>query len=158
MQNFAFLSSEKYRILRSWLVFAAIGAAAYFANVEIQSYFGRKALAETGLELLTLEQAFHKAEQENKLVLADMSAIWCSTCRSLDTNIFSNEMIKTRIDASFVFSRIEFESDEGEQFMETYGVRGFPTVLVLNSDGSVVRHLPFTLDPVAYAALLDSVL
>ena len=135
------------------LVILALGG--YFGNKAVQSYFGQQALDETGLVALTLEEALIKAEKENKLVLADMSAIWCPTCRRLDKEVFSDDRVKNVLDEQYVFARIEYESDDGKAFMARYKVRGFPTLLVLNAKGDKMGQLPLTFMPAEFAKLID---
>lgn len=140
--------------LRKWAIYAAIIAGVYFANVEVQTYLGEKALQATGLEAVPLDRALTLAARDDKLILADMSAIWCPTCRRLDRIVFSDSRVQEAIANGYVFSRIEYESAEGEAFMEKYSVFGYPTLLVLNPDGSLVRRLPLTFDPDAFIANL----
>lgn len=140
-----------------WLkfaIFAAIVAALYFINVEVQTRLGESVLAEMKLERHSLEQALAKAQADNKLVLADLSAIWCPTCRSLDKHIFSNPTVQNVINEKYVFARIEYESPAGEAFMERYDTRVFPTLLVLTPDGQKVRELPVTTEPAEFIQFL----
>lgn len=139
----------------SWASYIAIPLAIYFGNVEFQSYLGRQALEETGLELLSLEQAISKAKVENKLVLADMSAIWCPSCRKLDQEVLSKQAVKDAIEKNYIFSRTEYESKEGEKLMEKYNVRGFPTILVLDDSGKLVQQIPLTFDPEKFISLIN---
>jgi len=139
----------------SWLGFLAIPLALYFANVEMQSYLGRQALEDTGLEALSLDHALAKANTEGKLVLADMSAIWCPTCRKLDKEIFANESVKQALSEQFIFARVEYESDEGKAFMDKYQVQGFPTLLILDGKGDKLSQLPLTFSPDIFIGLLQ---
>jgi len=129
----------------------------YYANKTVQSYLGQQAIDETGLELRTLEQALEVANSTNKLVLADMSAIWCPACRKLDQQVFSDEQVKTQIKKDFVYARIEFESPQGERFMQNYQVTGFPTLLVLNAQGEKLVQLPINYEPSPFLATLERV-
>ena len=129
----------------------------YHANKTVQSYLGQQAIDETGLELRTLEQALEVAKSTNKLVLADMSAIWCPACRKLDQQVFSDEQVKTQLNQDFVYARIEYESPEGERFMQNYQVTGFPTLLVLNAQGEKLVQLPVSYEPLPFLATLDKV-
>ncbi|MFL0811427.1 MAG: thioredoxin family protein [Agarilytica sp.] len=140
--------------LVSWLPYIAIPLVAYFANVEIQSYLGEKALQGITLPQHTLEGAIELAAKQDKLVLANMSAIWCPSCRRLDQNVLSQPEVKKAIEERFVFSRIEYESDAGETFMTKYGVSGFPTILVLDSQGNKLRQLPITFSAEQFIQLL----
>ncbi|TDF35882.1 thioredoxin family protein [Alteromonadaceae bacterium M269] len=136
-------------------VVVVLAFAGYFGNKAVQSYFGQQALDGTGLVALSLDEALVKAEKENKLVLADMSAIWCPTCRRLDKEVFSSDVVKDVIDDQYIFARIEYESEQGKAFMERYKVRGFPTLLVLSSNGDKMGQLPLTFMPEEFAKMID---
>lgn len=129
-----------------FIVFAVIIVSAYFINVEIQSSWGKQALEKTGLVSYPLEQALEKARQEKKRVLVDVSAIWCSTCRKLDNEIFADEDVKRALNEKYVFARLEYESDEGQKFLETHKASGFPTLWVLDEQGNVIKRLRVTFD------------
>ena len=139
---------------KSWLPYIAIVALVYFGNVELQSYLGKQALDNMGLELLSLEEAIDKAKRENKLVLADLSAIWCPSCRKLDNEVLANDKVKNAISKKYVFARIEYESKEGSAFKEKYQVSGFPTIVVIDQQGEKVRRLPLTFNPEQFVSLL----
>lgn len=140
--------------ITSGITLVLIVGAILLGNRLLQTYLGEQALDNTGLEILTLEQAIDRAQGQNKLILADMSAIYCPTCRKLDNTIFANPEVKATINQSFVFARIEYSSEEGEAFMQKYDVRGFPTVLVLNQFGEKMVHMPLLFDPDKYSQLL----
>jgi thiol:disulfide interchange protein len=136
------------------VLFAAIGLAVYFVNVEVQTYFGHRAVENTGLVSTQFDAALAKASAENKLVFVDVSAIWCSTCRALDNNVFSDDEVRKVINERFIFSRIEYESDEGQAFLERYATSGFPTLWLIDSDGTIVDRLKVTMDPKEFVAQL----
>ena len=129
---------------------ALVVVLAYFGNVEVQTYLGKKALTETGLEVLSLDQALVTAKAESKPILADLSAIWCPSCRTLDRKVLADPEVRRAIQQNFVFARIEYESKEGQAFQQRYGVRGFPNLLILSPDGEKLRQLPVVFDPVAF--------
>lgn len=142
---------------KSWikyLVLAAVLVAAYFINVEVQTRLGEKALAATGLESHSLPEALQTAAAQQKVVLANLSAIWCPTCRNLDKRVFSNERVKQRLSENYVVARIEYESPEGEAFKQRYDATTFPTLLVLAPSGDVLRELPVTTDPDEFLSFL----
>lgn len=139
------------------VLFIAAAFAVYFINVEVQSYLGRRALESTGLESVGLESAIAQATDEGKLILVDVSAIWCSSCRRLDREVFSDEAVKRIIRDKFVFSRLEYESEEGQAFLEQRNVDGFPNLWVLNGDGSDLRQLSVTFHPAEFSSQLREV-
>lgn len=136
------------------LVLAVAAVAGYFINVEVQSYFGRQALAKAAIENHTLADALAKAKSENKLVLVDVAAIWCPTCRRLDNDIFANQEVKQKINERYVFARLEYESPEGAAFLEQHNTEGFPNLWVLDANGNAVKHLHVTFEPSEFLAQL----
>lgn len=138
------------RRLITYASFAVILLVIYFCNTAIQTHLGRKALKETGLAHHDLNTALNLAQSQSKWVLADLSAIWCPSCRKLDQRIFSDKEVQNAIEQQFVFARIEYESDEGKAFKKAYKVSGFPTLLILDAKGKLIQQLPLTFDPQAF--------
>lgn len=134
--------------------FLLIIAVVYLGYTEFQSALGRQALKNTGITMLSLDEAIIQAKRENKLVLADISAIWCPNCRKLDNNVLANPKVKEVIEQSYIFARIDYESDEGKSFMNKYNVSGFPTLLILNKDGAKIRNLRLTFDPDTFIKMI----
>ncbi len=140
-----------------WIgLIAIIAMGGYFGQVAWQTQRGEAALKATALEFLPLEQALGVAKAQGKPVLVDFSAIWCPTCRVLHAEVFTNVIVKRAITTGFVLSRVDYESPEARAFMQRYAVQGFPTLLVLSSDGQLLRRVPVSFDPAIFAATLGS--
>ncbi|MDH5391664.1 MAG: thioredoxin family protein [Gammaproteobacteria bacterium] len=137
------MNTKRMRVL---LVILLMFLLAYFLFFKIQTYLGQQALEATGINRVELSQALILAKQQNRFILADMSAIWCPTCRKLDKEIFSKEIVKQAIAEHYIFTRIEYETDEGKQFMKTYNLKGFPTLLILDKEANMLMRLPLTFD------------
>jgi thiol:disulfide interchange protein len=91
------LVSKKWQTL---LVIVLLVLVGIYANRLIQTHLGQQAIEQTGLKVLSLQQALDKAKLSNKLVLADMSdmsAVWCPTCRKLDKQVFSDDRVKAQL-------------------------------------------------------------
>ncbi|MEP1383271.1 MAG: thioredoxin family protein [Paraglaciecola sp.] len=138
-------------------VVVALSVAGYWGNKTVQSYLGQSAIASTGLKVMSLPDALEVAKSTQKLVLADMSAIWCPTCRKLDKEIFSSEIVKAQIQQNYVFARIEYETPEGQIFRDTYDVEGFPTLLVLDDNANKLVQLPLVFEPQEFTNNLQKV-
>jgi thiol:disulfide interchange protein len=134
-----------------------ISVMGYYSNKTVQGYLGQQVIDATGLESITLKEALQVAKRSNKLLLADMSAIWCPACRELDEQVFSNERVKTQHKQDFVYVRIEYESPEGKSFMQNYQVTGFSTLLVLNTRAEKLIQLPIDYEPLSFLATLEKV-
>lgn len=141
---------------RSWLgkvaIIVVLLTGAYFGNVALQTHWGERALAETGLTVRSFTEASALAATAQKPILVAHSAIWCPTCRQFDTKVLSDPAVRAAIEKSYIFARVEFESDEGAAFREQYAVQGFPQVIVINPDGTLRKRLATT--PMTPAAFL----
>ncbi|MFT7560312.1 MAG: thioredoxin-related protein [Flavobacteriales bacterium] len=150
------MKTQQWKILKKWLGYVIFGATIFFGNIQLQSYLGRQALSEVNLTKLSLEDAKQLAQSSDKLILADMSSISCGSCRKLDKTVFANPKVEAYIRENFVFSRTEYNSAAGDDFMDAYNVRGFPTVLVLNADGSLRKKMSLSFDPELYLEQLQA--
>ena len=132
------ISQKAKSTLRS-IVIIALGA--YFLNLEYQSHLEQKAIETTGLEVLAFQHTLLESSKTGKPVLADLSAIWCPSSRRLDTEVLTNEMVKSKTESDYVFARIKYESDEGAEFMEKYQFSGFSSFLRLDGQVNKLKNL-----------------
>ena len=96
------------------------------------------------------EAAKEKATAENKTLLLDFSGSdWCSWCIKLDEEVFQKSVWKEYAKAHLVQVLIDFPRDKSEQsealqkqnneLGKQYAVRGFPTVLLLDEEGTLIE-------------------
>jgi thiol:disulfide interchange protein len=138
------------------LIAAFVGFGGYLAHTQWQTQRGEAALKATALDFLPLQAALARAQSQGKPVLVDFSAIWCPTCREMHAQVFTNEMVKKAITQGYVLARVDYESIEAPAFMNRYAVHGFPSLLVLSADGTLLRRVPVNFDPAAFAISLRS--
>jgi len=95
------------------------------------------------------EKAAAKAKAEGKHMLIDFSGSdWCHWCVKLDTEVFSKDEFKAYAKENLVLVLADFPRDKSKQsaalqkqnaqLAEKYGIRGFPTVYILNPEGVAV--------------------
>lgn len=90
----------------------------------------------------TYEEALEAAEDENKLVFVDAYTVWCGPCRWMSSNVFTNEYVGAFFNKHFINVKMDVERDDGPVFASRYGVRAYPTLLFIDSNGEEVeRHL-----------------
>ncbi|CAM2011689.1 thioredoxin family protein [Acanthopleuribacter pedis] len=140
------------------LIYALLGIGAYFVNVEVQSYLGRRAFAETGLPAAPLTDTLTAAKENNRLVLAAVSADWCPSCRHFDEAVLTEQRVKDTILENYQFTRVDFESESGLALRKEFGIRGIPSMLVLDGEGQLVTQLTAVDDPSLFLEQLDEVL
>lgn len=88
------------------------------------------------------------AKKDNKYILADFTGSdWCPWCIKLDKEVFNTPEFKKYADENLIlfmadFPRVKNQSlvtkDQNVQLMDKYDVLGFPTVLLLTSEGEVI--------------------
>jgi len=131
----------------SWWGFLITLALVYAAVRGLQHYWGVQNFADTGLPKITLAEALQRAQLENKPIIAELSATWCGTCRTMDRTVFNNPQVKVFLTQKAIYARIDEKDLEAEQFAATYNAQGYPTIVLLDSRGRLQRYLPVTYEP-----------
>lgn len=96
------------------------------------------------------EIAKSKAKINNKPVLLVFSGSdWCGWCIKLDNEVFSTQEFKDWAADNVIMVIADFPAvkklspelaAQNEKLKNTYGIEGFPTVLLLDSDGNVIAQ------------------
>jgi thioredoxin-related protein len=87
----------------------------------------------------SLDQALQQAKRSNKLVMADFYTDWCTWCKRLDKDTYTNDRV-VQLSAQFVSVKVNAEK-EGRRAAQRYGVNGFPTILFLTGSGEVAGKI-----------------
>jgi protein disulfide-isomerase len=98
-------------------------------------------------------KALEQAKAEKKLVLMDFTGSdWCGWCIKLDKEIFSKSQFKEYADKNLVLLKLDFpksktlpesEKKQNAALKSQYGIKGYPTVIVLNAEGKQVGKLGY---------------
>ena len=116
--------------------------------------------------LTSYEQAQKEAQANHKLLLMDFTGSdWCGWCIMLDKEIFSKPEFKEYASKNLVLLELDFPrgkkmpaevTAQNERLLMKYGVQGFPTVVVFNSEGKPLGALGYqTGGPQAFIAELE---
>ncbi len=103
--------------------------------------------------LTNLEEA-QKISQEKRIpIFVDFTGSdWCGWCFKLRDEVFSKEEFIQYAKENLVLLELDFprktkQSNETKAYnnnlAQKYGIRGFPTILLLNSDGEVIAKTGF---------------
>lgn len=114
-----------------------------------------------------LESALQKAKTENKAVLVNFTGSdWCQWCIKLSDEVFSKSEFEDYAEDNLILVRLDFprsieQSAEtkayNNQLAQRYGVQGFPTILLFNSQGKMVLQTGYQPGgPVSYVEHLKN--
>ena len=113
--------------------------------------FALAGVAQAGDFLTDYETAKKKAKEANKpLVVKFTGSDWCPPCKALNKAIFSQKDFKTAVEKDFVVVVLDFPRKKklpGDQLKKNqavakeFGIRGYPTVLVINQKGKVIKKM-----------------
>jgi thioredoxin-related protein len=112
------------------------------------------------------ETSLSQGKSEKKLVLLDFTGSdWCGWCIKLDKEVFSTPEFKTYAKENLVLVELDFPQQkpqtakikqQNEKLQEEFKIKGYPTVIVLNSEGKKVGELGYMEGgPKAFIAALE---
>jgi len=103
--------------------------------------------------LTDLPKAQAKAKEEKKLVMLDFTGSdWCGWCIKLNKEVFSKPEFAEYAEKNLVLVEVDFPRTKklsaelkkaNAALQEKYKIQGYPTIIVLNSDGKKVGELGY---------------
>ena len=116
--------------------------------------------------LTSYAQAQKEAQAQHKLLLMDFTGSdWCGWCIMLDKEVFSKPEFKDYANKNLVLLELDFPRSkrmppeitaQNERLMMKYGIQGFPTVVVFDSEGKPLGALGYQQGgPQAFIAELE---
>ena len=95
-----------------------------------------------------MSQAQEAARKEKKVIFVDFTGSdWCIWCVRLHDEVLSQPAFKEYAAKNLVLLLVDFPNKKpmtkeqkaaNQALAQKYGIRGFPTILILNSDGQVL--------------------
>lgn len=93
-----------------------------------------------------------KAKDAKKFVFVQFFATWCGYCRKMDNEVFTDPTVKAALDKDFVTVRVTESSEHKVKFQDQNvtekqltqmsQVQGFPTFLIMDSEGKAIGKIP----------------
>lgn len=108
------------------MVFLMAGMAAFGQTKGVQ--FEEKSMS----ELLQM------AKEQNKPVFIDIYTTWCGPCKYMSNNVFTQQRAGDYFNENFINAKFDAEKGEGIQVAKEYGVRAYPTFIIIDPDGKEI--------------------
>jgi len=91
--------------------------------------------------LKDFQQALSKSKETGKPVFVDCFAEWCVWCHKMESDVYSDSKF-VNLAGNYVMLRIDIEDGaEGSQLAANYNVETLPTLLVVDSSGSLINRI-----------------
>lgn len=91
-------------------------------------------------DVASLERAKSLAVQEQKLILVDVYTDWCGPCKRMDRTTYRNNLVRQVLSQDMVSIKVNAEDDQGRDFAKTYGITGYPCLIVFDTKGNEVAR------------------
>jgi thioredoxin-related protein len=100
-----------------------------------------------------MAKAQEQAKADGKLVFIDFTGSdWCGWCKKLDKEVFSTPEFTEYAGKNLVLLEVDFPTKKAQtdaqkkankELAEKYAVKGYPTIIVLNSTGKKIGELGY---------------
>jgi len=105
----------------------------------------------TELAWKSFDEGASLARAEHKKILVDVYTDWCTWCKKMDREVYTDKKVASALKTSFILVKVNAESStqlsyNGQSFSETQlaramGVTGYPTTVFLDSDAKPITKV-----------------
>lgn len=82
------------------------------------------------------DEAFKKAQKEDKPILLSIAGTWCHWCHVMDDGTYSDQQVVGEINKNFIPIRVD--TDQRPDINTRYNLGGWPTTAFLTPEGDVI--------------------
>lgn len=106
--------------------------------------FSQSILAQgINFEAITLKEAMAKASKpaNKKFILVDCYTTWCIPCIQMAQEEFPKKIAGDYFNPKFISVKFDMEKGEGKEHAKKYGVKAYPTFLILDAEGNELNRV-----------------
>lgn len=85
------------------------------------------------------QKAIESARAQHKIIFLDAYASWCGPCKMLKRTSFRDQKVADYFNTHFINVAIDMEKGIGPELLNKYEVSAYPTLLLLDENGTVLR-------------------
>lgn len=116
----------------------------FFLFISYNSFFGIEAKAQVNfqnLENSSLKKVLKQAQKQDKVVFIDFRADWCIPCVHMEETTFQDANLTKFIAQNFIAFQVDVDFFDGMDIADKYEVSTYPTILILDSEGNLMKRL-----------------
>lgn len=138
-------ASESF-VWRSFKIIISVvagGITLFCGTQTLQEYYYNKSIDNTSHWYTDYDQAIIDAQRENKKVMLDFWAPYCSVCKLITKNVLEAPSVHRILDQNYIVVSVNGNDALAEPYKtlrERYNVQGFPDIIVINPHTQAVLH------------------
>ena len=138
-------------MMKVFMIFCC--AVSFFVNGE-QTALSHQTAPEYSSDIQWYEwesEAFNRAQAEDKLILLDLTAVWCHACHVMDQTTYADPLVLAWRQSNFIAVRVD--TDQRPDLEARYRTGGWPTTSLLLPPGEILFQAN-SLEPAVMVELL----
>lgn len=88
----------------------------------------------------SLSSAIDQAKAEDKLVFIDFYTDWCTPCKMMDQDVFSDKTVADYFNKNFVNLKVNCEKGSGPNLAFLYQIQMYPVLLFVDHKGREIKR------------------
>ena len=128
--------------------------AALFVFIFICGLPGFCLAAGSGVHWFSYKEGLKKMKQENKKGFLHFYTDWCTYCKLMKKQTFSNAKVINYMNKHYIAIRVNAEDQTAKKIVKDYGVDRFPLNFFLQKDASVIGERPGYVPPDTFISML----
>lgn len=88
-----------------------------------------------------LKDLLRKSRVYGKPIFIDFYIKSCRPCRMMDKEVYNQKSVARYLNENFLCYKVDGEDFDGMGIAQRYGVKGYPTMVYLDSEGQVLNRL-----------------
>ncbi len=153
------MKAYNYRYAASFLVLLGVFAIAFYST--------EKSVAPSTLSPIVwhpFDEGILLARNSNKKVLVDVYTDWCSWCKKMDSEVYTNKEVLQLLKEHFISVKLNAESGKTlsfrgnnvseADFVRELGVTGYPTTLFYDQNSNHITNFSGYAGPERFANVL----
>jgi thiol-disulfide isomerase/thioredoxin len=89
----------------------------------------------------SFESVLNKAKVQKKLIYVDIYTTWCTPCKQMDAEVFTNANVGKIFNENFINYKIDGEKGEGKDLVEYFELDSYPTSMFIDAEWNIIQKL-----------------